>query len=240
MRVIPAIDIKEGRVVRLAQGRFDKETVYSDSPLSVAERWASYDIGLIHIVDLDGALKGRLKNLDVIKEIASGIKPKVELGGGIRDQATIEKALRAGIEKVVIGTRALEEGFLESAVKNFKDSIVVGIDARDGFVCTDGWVSQTKTRAVDLIDRVQKAGVRTVNYTDISRDGMLEGPNFESLKEILGATKLEIVASGGVSTLDDVKRLKALEKDGLAAIIIGKALYEGRIDLGEAIKICAG
>ena len=239
MKVIPAIDIRGGKVVRLTQGKVSEETVYPGSPLEVAERWASFGVELIHIVDLDGAFEGSPKNLGVVKEIAAGIKPRIELGGGIRDEEAIKKVLAAGVEKVVIGTKALDEKFLDKMGKEFDGRIVAGIDAREGIVYAKGWVFRTMTKATDLAKRIEKAGINTINYTDISKDGMLGGPNIESLRELLKATGLNVVAAGGVSTIEDIKNLKALEKEGLAGIIIGKALYENRIDLKEAIEICS-
>ena len=239
MKVIPAIDIRGGKVVRLAQGKFEKETVYSDSPLEVARQWASFGVEMIHVIDLDGALEGEPKNFDIVKKIAASVRPKIELGGGIRDEKAIGMALSAGIGKVVIGTKALDERFLADIAGKFPGNIVAGIDGREGCVYTKGWVFKTKVKVIDLARQIESAGIRMINYTDISRDGMLKGPNIASLKELLKATNLDIVASGGVSSLDDVRKLKALEKDGLTGIIIGKALYEKKIDLAEAIKICS-
>lgn len=238
MKIIPAIDIKHGKVVRLTQGRADLETVYSDSPLEMARHWASYGVGLIHIVDMDGAFEGYPKNLAVVKEIARQIKPKIELGGGMRDEDTIDLVLRAGVDNVVIGTRALDKEFLSRVAKKFGEKIVVAIDARNGVVFTKGWLEKTKTNAVDFAYQLEDYGIKRINYTDIGRDGMLEGPNIEPIERLLEATTLEVVIGGGISSLADIERLKALESKGLAGIIIGKALYEGRIDLKEAIAIC--
>jgi len=239
MLVIPAIDIKGGKVVRLTQGAADKETVYSDYPLMMAEKWASFGVDMIHVVDLDGALEGRLKNLKIIENIAKSVKPRIELGGGIRDAAGVSLVLNSGIAKVVIGTKALDKRFLNAIAKKFKDRIVVAIDAHEGYVHTDGWVSKTKVRVTDLLEAIKEAGIKTINYTDISKDGMLEGPNIEGIKEVLDATKLDVIVAGGVSSIEDVLKLKALEKNGLKGMIIGKALYEKRIDLSEAIRICS-
>lgn len=239
MIIIPAIDIKGGKVVRLVQGKFSAETVYSASPLEMANKWASFGVEMIHVVDLDGAAEGRLKNLDVIKEMAKAVKPKIELGGGIRSEEAIKRVLDAGVAKVVIGTKALDEVFLWHAAAKFKDAIVVGIDARDGIAYTKGWAFETKTKVADLVGMIEKCGIRTINYTDISKDGMLEGPNVDSLKALLAVTKMEVIASGGISSIDDIKKLKPLEKDGLKGVIIGKALYENRIDLAEAIRVCS-
>lgn len=239
MIAIPAIDIRGGKVVRLSQGEFSRETVYSDSPLDMAKKWESFGVEMIHIVDLDGALEGKLKNIDIVSSIARSVKPKIELGGGIRDEASIEKAIASGVEKVVIGTKALDQKFLESVAKKFRKNIVVGIDARDGLVHSKGWVLKTEVSAIELAKRAGSCGIETINYTDISKDGMLEGPNIEALRELLKATKMNVVAAGGISNLEDVKRLKALESEGLKGIIIGKALYEGALDLAEAIEICS-
>lgn len=239
MQVIPAIDIRNGKVVRLTQGLASEETVYFDSPLDVAEGLASSGVELIHIVDLDGALNGRLRNIEVIKKIAAAIKPKVELGGGIRDEATIKMVLDGGIDKVVIGTKALDEDFIKRIAKTFGDKVVVGIDAREGMVHTKGWRIKTNMKAIDLAKRIEHIGIKTINYTDISRDGTLKGPNIDNLRELLRATSLDIVAAGGISSMDDLKKLRALEEDGLKGVIIGKAIYENKIDLKEAIQICS-
>lgn len=239
MEVIPAIDIKGGRVVRLTQGSADKETVYSDSPLEVAERWAAFGVRMIHVVDLDGAIEGRLKNLAIVERIAKKVKPMIELGGGIRDEAAVRIVLESGIDKAVIGTRALDEKFIRVLAKKFNGRIVAAVDTRDGVIQTEGWTSESGLKIAELLEIIKKSGIRTINYTDCSRDGMLEGPNIEGLKELLAITDLDIIASGGVSSIDDVRSLKALEKDGLKGVIIGKALYENRIDLGEAIEICS-
>jgi phosphoribosylformimino-5-aminoimidazole carboxamide ribotide isomerase len=238
MIIIPAIDIKGGKVVRLTQGEAKRETAYFDSPLEVAKMWVSCGASLIHIVDLDGAIEGEFKNLALIKEIANSVKAKIELGGGLRDEAIIKEVIDAGVEKIVLGTKALDEIFFSDMIKKFGKRIVVGIDAKDGFVYTKGWLSKSKLKATDLVNRAVRAGVKTINYTDISKDGMLEGPNIDSLKAILAAAKIDVVAAGGVSTIEDVKKLKALEPEGLKGMIIGKALYEKTIDLKEAIKIC--
>ena len=239
MIVIPAIDIRGGKVVRLAQGRADLETVYSHSPIEGALRWASAGAELIHVVDLDGALTGNLKNLDIVERMVRQVKVKIELGGGIRDEGGIRDALDAGIDKVVIGTKALDKQFLKDISGLFKDNIIIGVDARAGYVYTNGWLSETKILAVELIKRIAEFGLKTVNYTDISKDGMLEGPNMDSLKSILKVARVDIIISGGISTIEDVKNMKVLEKDGLKGMIIGKALYEDMIDLKEAISICS-
>jgi len=238
MIAIPAIDIRGGNVVRLNQGKFSEETVYSDSPVETAKRWEAAGAEMIHVVDLDGAAEGRVRNLGLVREITAAVTARIELGGGVRDEESIEKAIDAGVSKVVIGTRALDAKFLESALRRFRDNIVVGIDACEGLVRTKGWLVATKTKALDLAKEVEALGVRTINYTDISKDGMLAGPNIDSVAELLQATKLDIVLSGGISSVDDIRRLKKLPGRGLAGVIIGRALYESRIDLAEAIKEC--
>lgn len=239
MLVIPAIDIRGRKVVRLAQGKTECETVYFDSPLEVARMWAAQGAELIHVVDLDGAIEGEPKNLKRVLEIIDNVNVKIELGGGIRDLETVQGLIDAGVEKVVIGTRALEEDFISKASKRFGDRIVVGIDACCGMVLTKGWLFKTQMKAVDLAEKISVLGIKTINYTDISRDGMLKGPNVDSLKKILKVKGVDIIASGGVSTIEDVKQLKALESSGLKGMIIGKALYEKTIDLKEAIRVCS-
>jgi len=236
--VIPAIDIRGSKVVRLAQGKAEYETVYFDSPLEVAGMWAAQGADLIHVVDLDGAIFGEPKNLESVREIIDNINVKIELGGGIRDEETVRGLINAGIEKVVIGTGALEEDFISKVSKRFGNRIVVGIDARDGMVLTRGWLFKTEMKAVDLAGKMADLGIKTINYTDISRDGMLKGPNINGLKKILKVKGMDIIASGGVSTIEDVERLKALEGEGLKGMIIGKALYEKTVDLREAIEVC--
>ncbi|MDP2929963.1 MAG: 1-(5-phosphoribosyl)-5-[(5-phosphoribosylamino)methylideneamino]imidazole-4-carboxamide isomerase [Candidatus Omnitrophota bacterium] len=240
MIVIPAIDIRGGKVVRLRQGKSEDETIYFDSPSEAARMWIAEGANFIHVVDLDGAIEGRLKNLKLVKEIVDNVNVKVELGGGIRDERTIREVIDAGIEKVVIGTKALEEEFISKISKRFGDKIVVGIDARDGVVLTRGWLFKTNTQAIELAEKMAHLGIKTINYTDVSRDGMLTGPNIDGLKKMLKVSGVDIIASGGVSTIDDVRRLKRLEPDGLKGMIIGKALYEKTVDLREAIEICKG
>lgn len=238
MIAIPAIDIRLGKVVRLSQGDFTAETVYPGSPVEMAQRWEAAGAGMIHVVDLDGAAEGRPVNLGTVRMIARAVKTEIELGGGIRDEDSMQQAIDAGAAKVVIGTKALDRKFLESAVKKFGAAIVAGIDASGGFVRTKGWTVKTEEKAVDLAKLVEAAGVRTVNYTDISKDGMLAGPNVDSVAGLLAATKIDVVLAGGISTVDDIRMLKRLPGRGLKGVIIGKALYEGRVDLEEAIKAC--
>lgn len=238
MIAIPAIDIRGGKVVRLSQGKFSAETVYSDSPVDMARKWEAAGAEMIHIVDLDGAAEGRPANIGLVRMISKAVKAKLELGGGIRNEVYIQQAIDAGVSKVVIGTKALDQEFLGAVVKKFGSSIVVGIDACEGFVCTRGWMVTTKANAVDLAKQVESAGVKTINYTDISKDGMLAGPNIDSVVELIEATKVDVVLAGGISGINDIRRLKTIPGRGLKGVIIGKALYEGRVDLKEAIEAC--
>jgi len=238
MKIIPAIDIRGGRVVRLAQGAAELETVYSEDPVAVAQKWAAFGVELIHVVDLDGALKGKPVNLAVVKKMRNGIRSKIELGGGMRNEAAIESAFAAGLDKVVIGTRALEENFVRQVTQKYGDKIVAGVDAAFGSVRVQGWLLDAKISVKDFVKRLEDNGIKTINYTDILKDGMLEGPNIDGLREVLNSTKMDVVASGGVTTLDDIKKLKALGKRNLTGVIIGKALYENAIDLHEAMRIC--
>jgi len=236
--IIPAVDIMDGHVVRLAQGNPLRKTIYADSPLEAVQRWASYGVRLIHIVDLDGAISGRMKNFNLICRIAQTVKSRIELGGGLRDLDTIKRAFDVGIDRVVIGTKALDRRFLNKVMRLFAGRIVAGIDAKGGAVRTMGWFAKTKLDAIRLTQEMAEAGIKTINYTDISRDGMLEGPNIEGIKALLKSADVSVVASGGVSKIEDVVALRALEGDGLKGMIIGRALYENRIDLGEAIRVC--
>lgn len=219
------------------QGAADREKVYSDSPLDMALKWDSYGVGMIHVVDLDAAFEGEPRNTSIIKKIAASVKAKVELGGGMRSEENIKAAFDCGVAKIVIGTKALDKVFLKAMVNAYGDRIVVGLDAANGIVKTGGWLLNTKLKVVDLVKDVEGAGVKTVDYTDITRDGTLEGPNLKSIRDLLEVTHMKVVVGGGISKLADVEKLKSLEEFGVTGVIIGKALYEGTVDLGEAMKI---
>lgn len=238
MNIIPAIDIRGGSVVRLSRGDFSAQTTYKGSPADVAKRWEIAGARSLHVVDLDGAREGRPVSLDHVRDICRAVKAEVELGGGIRDEEDIEKAIDAGVSKIVIGTRALDEKFLKGVVRRFGSAIVAGIDASSGVVFTKGWALKTKASAVDLAKMVESSGVKTINYTDISKDGMLTGPDVDSVSEVMGAVNIDVVLAGGISCIDDLIRLKDLPGRPLSGVIIGKALYEGKVDLAEAIRIC--
>ncbi len=239
MIVIPAIDIKEGRCVRLLQGQMDKETVFSDDPSAMARRWTKQGAGLIHVVDLDGAVKKTPKNLAAIEKIAAAAgNVPIQVGGGIRDLETIKMYMNLGVERVVIGSAAIHDpDLVRQASGDFPGRIVVGIDARDGKVAIEGWTETTKVSAIELGRQFEDCGVAAINFTDIERDGMQTGPNIEAIKEFARAVNVPVVASGGVSCLDDIKRLSTLAPDGVVGIITGRALYDGRLDLGEAVAL---
>lgn len=234
MIIIPAIDIKDSRCVRLTQGRMEDETVYSTDPSEVALRWAEAGAELIHLVDLDGAVEGGAKNYEVIKKIASSVDVPVQIGGGIRDSKTAELYLETpGVKRIIIGTAACEDpALLKALTKKYPGRVAVGIDAKDGRVAIKGWVKVTDERAVDLARRLEGAGVACIIYTDISRDGMLMGPNVEATREIADSVSIPVIASGGVTTIRDIEAYRSVKLEG---IIIGKALYSGSIDLKEAL-----
>lgn len=238
MIIIPAIDIMGARVVRLERGRFDKEKIYSESPVMVAKEWKKCGAKLLHVVDLDGARLGKPVNLEIVGEIVKAAGIDIELGGGLRTIEDIDSAFRRGAHYVVIGTSAVKiKKFREEAAKKFAGRVIFAVDVKDGRVAVEGWKKVSGESALRYIAQLETLGAKRIIYTDISRDGMMQGPNLDMLKSILQATSLEIAASGGISSIDDIKALKKLEKDGLKAVIIGKALYEKKIDLAEAISV---
>ena len=209
------------------------ETVFSDDPLEVALKWQSLGAPRLHIVDLDGAATGEIHNLDIIKEIASALLIPTQLGGGIRRLETIEELLKAGIERVILGTAAVENpGIVEEACKKFRESIIVGVDARDGYIATRGWRQETELEALEFVESMVRLGVRRFIYTDINRDGTLTEPNFTAIAELIDAVRLPVIASGGVSTIN---HLSMLQKLGAEGAIVGKALYTKDIDLKRAL-----
>lgn len=237
MLVIPAIDLRNGKVVRLVKGKFNQK-VYSLNPLKVALFWQAQGAKLIHVVDLDGAITGRHKNLKIIEKIAKKINIPIQCGGGIRDEKIIARLLKKGIKRVVLGTKAIGDlEFLTKVIKKFKDKIAVSIDEQKGIITTCGWRKKSNIDKKTFIEKLKKLGLKTLIYTDISRDGMLRGPNIEGVKKMLNSTKIPLIASGGISSLKDIKRIKKIEKRGVIGIIIGKALYEKKFSLKEAIKI---
>jgi phosphoribosylformimino-5-aminoimidazole carboxamide ribotide isomerase len=237
---IPAIDLKAGRVVRLLQGRFDAEKVYGLDAEKVALSFEEEGARRIHVVDLDGALYGEPKNLMAIESILTRVKVPVEVGGGIRDISQAARYFGMGAAWVILGTKAcLDAGFLKEAMKEFGERIIVGIDAKDGCIATDGWTKVHEKKAATLAREVRAAGARTVIYTDIATDGALKGPNLEHLEALAGTTGLDIIASGGVGSLADLRAIMALGKKNIVGTIIGKAIYEKKFTVKEAVETCS-
>ena len=237
MIIIPAIDIIEEKVVRLEQGDFNKEKVYSSNPLEIAKNWEEKGAEFLHIVDLDGAREGRVKNAGIIINIIKNIKIPCEVGGGLREASAIEYFLKNGAARVVVGTVAFEDfNHFEKLIFKFNDKIVVSVDFSGNKVVKKGWQEKTDLEPMNVIKKMQKIGVKTIVVTDISVDGTLMGPKIERLREILDNVDISVIASGGISSLEDIKKLKDIKSKNLEGVIIGKALYEGRIDLKEAIK----
>lgn len=234
MQLYPAIDMKNGQCVRLKQGEFKEITVYSDAPEKVAAYWESCGASFLHLVDLDGALAGRSVNEEAIRRIAETVSMPIEIGGGIRSGEAVEAMLKLGAARVIIGTKAVEKPeFIRDMVRSFgTDRIVVGVDAKNGMVAIEGWEKVSRITASDLCNQMKEYGVSHIVYTDISRDGMLTGPNVEATKKLTEDTGMDIIASGGMSSMDDLRRLY---EAGIKGAIIGKALYENRIDLREAV-----
>lgn len=233
MTIYPAIDLKGGKCVRLKQGDMGSATVYGDDPAAIARAFEERGAQWLHIVDLDGAFAGEPRNLEAIRSIVGAVNIPVQLGGGLRIFMQLERAFGLGISRAILGTAALEDdAFLRDAVMRYTERIAVGIDARDGRVAVRGWADATSTPARDLAMRVKAAGVKTIVYTDISRDGMLSGPNFPAAEELIRLTGLEVIISGGVSGIGDIETAKSIRASG---VIIGKALYAGAIQLEQAI-----
>lgn len=238
MIIYPAIDIKDGKCVRLMQGNFELTTVYSNNPVDMALKWERLGAQHLHVIDLDGARIGKPENISIVGEMSEKLSIPLQLGGGIRTIETIEMVLSRGIQRIILGTGAVENtGLVEKALKMFGNSIVIGIDARDGMVAIEGWSKTSRFTAVDFAKKMEDLGTRTIVYTDISRDGMLTGPNLRAMEEMVKAINIEVIASGGVSKLQDIKDLK---ETGVSGAIIGKALYTGDVDLAEAIEAAKG
>ncbi len=236
MLIIPAIDLKDGVCVRLQQGRKDAVTVYSRNAAETAKKWESMGAKVLHVVDLDGAFTGSQKNLDKIMEIRKSVKMIIEVGGGIRDIVTADRLLSAGIDRVIIGTSAIEDpSFCMEACRQFPGKVFIGIDAKDGRVAVKGWEEVSSIDAFELAERVETIGVGGIIYTDISRDGMLTGPNIPALEKMAKTVIIPVIASGGIATIEDVRNL--LKIPNLWGAITGKAIYSGSLDLREAIKL---
>ena len=237
MILFPAIDIKDGHCVRLVQGDFGKKEIYGD-PQEMAKRWQGLGAEWLHIVDLDGALEGGAKNATVIKALIESVDVPVQVGGGIRNLSRMEDYLRMGASRVILGSAALkDEEFLNEAIAAFGEAVAVSVDAKGGFVATDGWTKISRVKASDFVKHLAEKGVRTIIYTDIARDGMLSGPNFAEIAGVIRQTNMNVIASGGISSLEDIKKLAEWKVYGA---IIGKALYTGQIDFALARKEVAG
>ncbi|KAA3627072.1 MAG: 1-(5-phosphoribosyl)-5-[(5-phosphoribosylamino)methylideneamino]imidazole-4-carboxamide isomerase [Proteobacteria bacterium] len=235
MLIIPAIDLKEGKCVRLRQGRMEDETVFADDPVAVAERWVDAGARRLHIVDLDGAFAGKPRNAEVIHRIAERHPDlPIQVGGGIRDEDTIQAYLDAGVSYVIIGTKAVSTPhFISDACVEFPGHIIVGLDAKDGKLAVDGWSKLSKHDLLDLAQQFEHEGVSAIVYTDISRDGMMSGLNIDATVELARSIRIPVIASGGITSLDDIRALCAVEEEGIMGAITGRALYEGTLDLSE-------
>ena len=239
MLLIPAIDLKDGKCVRLRQGRMEDETVFADDPLDMAQRWVEAGARRLHLVDLNGAFAGQPVNTQVIRRIADAFPDvPIQLGGGIRDEDTVQLYLDAGVQYVIIGTKAVSAPhFINDLCLEFPGHIIVGLDAKDGKVAIDGWSKLSNHDVIDMAQHFERDGVDAIVYTDISRDGMMQGVNVEATVKMASEISTPVIASGGISSLDDIKALRAVAEEGIMGAIIGRALYEGSIDLGEAQKL---
>lgn len=237
MDVIPAIDILDGRCVRLYQGDYQKSEVFGEDPVEVAQRWYDQGAKYLHVVDLDGAKEGKPKNLKVIEAIARSIPMRVQMGGGLRDRESIVSVLNSGVSRVILGTAAVESSQLVADIcAEFPEQIMIGIDARNGKVATRGWLTNSDVTAVDLAKRMTSVGIAGIIYTDIHRDGTMQGPNIEALRQLAENVDVPVIASGGVSSITDLLNLVSLESVGVKGAIVGKAIYTGDIQLREAIR----
>lgn len=234
MIILPAIDIRDGKCVRLYKGIFEKSEIVAESPVETAKSFEVAGAEYIHVVDLDGALKGEVVNIEAIKSMVQNVKVPIELGGGIRDIETVDKLIEIGIKRVILGTAALNDKvFVKEAVRRYDDKIAVGIDAKDGFVAVNGWLDVSRSNYIDFAEFMECIGVKNIIFTDISKDGTLEGPNFNMLRELRKRIKCSITASGGIKSIDDILKLNDMN---LYGTIVGKAIYSGNVDLKEAIK----
>ena len=238
MLIIPAVDIKDGKCVRLLQGRMDDETVYADDPAFMALKWARLGAQLIHVIDLNGAFTKSPQNTESVRKILQSVDVPIQLGGGIRKEETVHAYLEMGVQRVIIGTGAIKKPeFVKKVCKAFPGKIIVGIDARNGKVAIDGWTHTTRIEAMELAKTFEDCGVAAINFTDIHRDGMQTGPNLDATRRLAEAVSIPVVASGGVSSIEDIKNLLSLETAGVTGIIVGKALYSGTLDLKEALEL---
>ena len=235
MKIFPAIDIKDGKCVRLVKGDFKNKTEYEMSPVEQASKYNDHGFKNLHVVDLDGALTGETVNLDIIRDIVSKIELKVEIGGGIRNLDSIQKYVDAGVEKVILGSAAIKDKkFLKEACQKFPDKIALGLDAKNGYLSVSGWKENSNQLTLDYLSEVNDYGVSRLIYTDINKDGMKQSPNFEDTSKIAAKSNCPVIISGGVSSIDDIKKAKGLEN--IEGIIVGKAIYDGDIKLEDLVK----
>jgi phosphoribosylformimino-5-aminoimidazole carboxamide ribotide isomerase len=242
MLIIPAIDLKDGQCVRLRQGLMDDSTVFSDDPVAMATRWVDAGCRRLHLVDLNGAFAGEPVNGGVVTAIAAAYPQlPIQIGGGIRDLETIEAYVKAGVSYVIIGTKAVKEpDFVGEACRAFPGKVIVGLDAKDGLVATDGWAEVSTVLATDLARRFDADGVSAIVYTDIARDGMMQGVNVEATLNMAKASSIPVIASGGITNMDDIRALNAVAGQGICGAITGRAIYEGMLDVAEAQQFCDG
>jgi len=240
MLIIPAIDLKDGQCVRLRQGLMDDSTVFSDDPVAMAARWVDAGCRRLHLVDLNGAFAGEPVNGEVVTAIAKAYPDlPIQIGGGIRNLETIEHYVNAGVSYVIIGTKAVKEpAFVAEACSAFPGKVIVGLDAKDGLVATDGWAEVSDVKATDLAKQFEADGVSAIVYTDIARDGMMQGVNVEATVTMAEASSIPVIASGGITNIDDIRALAAVAKKGICGAITGRAIYEGTLDVAEAQKLC--
>jgi len=237
MLIIPAVDIKEGKCVRLTEGKFEDMEIFSDDPVAVAMKWADKGAKMLHIIDLDGAKYGKLINISLLEQIVKKVNIPVQVGGGIRNYKEVEKLISMGVSRVILGTVLGEDKLLAKRLfKDFPERVIAGIDARDRYVAIKGWQNTLSIDALDFAGEMESLGTKRIIYTDIKRDGTLIGPNMDNIKKMLKNINIPLIYSGGIACLDDVKRLKEFENLGLEGIIIGKALYRGKVILEELLK----
>ncbi len=240
MILFPAIDLKGGKVVRLLQGRFDDVTQYSTNPVTVAQKWESLGAQWLHLVDLDGAQTGQMNNMEWIFNIAHSVKIPVQVGGGVRSEEAIAKLLEGGVARVILGTRVVEdENFLSGVLAKWPDQIAVSLDHSGGYVVTRGWAVMSPWPLLDFARKLEGLGLRYLISTNIAVDGMLKGPDFNGMSELLNAVKIPVIASGGISSISDIKTFLDMKAPNLLGAITGKAIYEGKLDFSEAVKLCS-
>jgi len=241
MLIIPAIDIKEGKCVRLREGQLEDMEIFSDDPILMAVKWVNKGAKMLHAVDLDGAFYGKLTNISVIERIVKMINVPVQVGGGIRSYKEVKKLLDLGVSRIILGTILWKDKTLTKKLfEDFSEKIIAGIDARDGYVAIEGWQNITSVDALDFAKEMEGLGAQRIIYTDIKRDGTLKGPNISNIEKMVKNVNIPLICSGGIASLDDIKKLKRFETKGLEGVILGKALYKGNIFLEEAIKIAQG